>query len=274
MVKNQYLTISELSKLSNVPIRTLHYYDEINLFKPAYIDPKTNYRYYLEDQIYQLDLIKSLKYIGTPLKDIKYAQSLKGDELLEFFCKQEKIVEQKVKQILEIQQTLLKTKMQLVEQLNIPKYNEVYETTINSHRLLAIKTENLSLLSSPNKYFSTLIKTVEREGTIMSRYGGIYPLKNYDSFEEIYYDYLFTPLLTERYVELIQEDEEVLIIPKGRYACIAFTFDNGESYFENYQKLYKAINNPQSPVYEVYMPTNLASRESIQYVVELKVKIK
>ena len=272
-MKKNYLTVSEISKMTNLPIRTLHYYDQIDLFKPAYVDPQTNYRYYSDSQIYQLDLIKSLKYIGTPLESIKYAQSLTPAQLLEFLTEQEQIVEQKVQRMLEVQQALLKTKELLTEQINIPKYNEVYETKVTKQRLIAIKTENLNVLNIPDQYFSSLTKTVEREGTIISKYGGIYELKDYETIHQIYYDYLFTPLLTERYVELVNEDENILVMSEGKYASIAFLFENDETYFNAYKKLFNAVKEPQSPVYEVYMPMNFSPTEMIEYIVELKVKI-
>ena len=272
-MKKNYLTVSEISKMTNLPIRTLHYYDQIDLFKPAYVDPQTNYRYYSDSQIYQLDLIKSLKYIGTPLESIKYAQSLTPAQLLEFLTEQEQIVEQKVQRMLEVQQALLKTKELLTEQINIPVYNEVYETNVTTQRLIAIRTENLNVLNIPDQYFSSLTKTVEREGTIISKYGGIYELKDDETIDQIYYDYLFTPLLTERYVELVNEDENILVMSEGKYASIAFLFENDETYFNAYKKLFNAVKEPQSPVYEVYMPMNFSPTEMIEYIVELKVKI-
>ncbi|MEL3961289.1 MerR family transcriptional regulator [Lysinibacillus endophyticus] len=274
MMKKNYLTVSELSKIVNLPVRTLHYYDQIELFKPAYVDPKTNYRYYSDSQIYQLDLIKSLKYIGTPLESIKYAQSLTLTELLDFLSEQEQIVEQKVQRMLEVQQTLLKTKEMIAEQINIPTYNEVYETTIPSQRLIALKTENLNIENIPNEYISSLTKMVEREGTIISRkYGAIYEMKDYQTIDEIYYDYLFTPLLTERYVELIHDDEQILIMSEGKYANIAFKYENDAQYFQAYKKLFDVVKEPLSPVYDVFMPMNYSSTEPTQFIVELKVKI-
>ena len=175
--------------------------------------------------------------------------------------------------MLEVQQALLKTKELLTEQINIPVYNEVYETNVTTQRLIAIRTENLNVLNIPDQYFSSLTKTVEREGTIISKYGGIYELKDYETIHQIYYDYLFTPLLTERYVELVNEDENILVMSEGKYAGIAFLFDNNETYFNAYKKLFNAVKQPQSPVYEVYMPMNYSPSETIQYIVELKVKI-
>lgn len=269
----RYLTIGEIAKITNLPIRTLHYYDQIDLFKPVHVDPETNYRYYSETQIYKLDLIKSLKYIGTSLENIKVAQSLTPEQLFEFLAEQEQIVEKKVKQMLEVQQTLLKTKKLLEEQINIPVYNKVYEMEVSSQRLLAIKTEDVNVLDEPDEYFSSLIKTVEREGSVMnSRYGGIYPLKPYEKIDAIYYDYLFTPLLTERYLELLNEGVEVLTMPEGKYACIAFEF-NESAYFKAYKQLEAYVKHPQSAVYEVFMPINYSPVEQLGYIFELKVKI-
>ncbi len=55
------LRIGEFSKLTGIPIRTLRYYDEIDLFKPADIDLFTDYRYYKEEQVEDLNLINELK---------------------------------------------------------------------------------------------------------------------------------------------------------------------------------------------------------------------
>ncbi len=65
------LRIGEFSKLTGVPIRTLRYYDEIDLFKPAEIDLFTSYRYYIEEQIEDLKIINILKSVGFSLDEIK-----------------------------------------------------------------------------------------------------------------------------------------------------------------------------------------------------------
>lgn len=83
-MKENLYTIGEVSKLVNISIKALRYYDKINLFKPAYVDQDTNYRYYKDSQIYLLDIIKSLKYIGTPLEEMKKVQGLKRDDFFAF----------------------------------------------------------------------------------------------------------------------------------------------------------------------------------------------
>ncbi len=62
--------IGEFSKLVNVPVKTLRYYDEISLFKPKEVDIFSNYRYYLESQVEDLKIILELKEAGFRLEEI------------------------------------------------------------------------------------------------------------------------------------------------------------------------------------------------------------
>jgi len=63
--------IGEFSKLTDTSIRTLRYYDEIDLFKPKEIDLFTGYRYYSKEQIEDFNLIKTLQEVGFSLEEIK-----------------------------------------------------------------------------------------------------------------------------------------------------------------------------------------------------------
>lgn len=65
------LTIGEYSRLTQVPTKTLRYYDEIDLFKPVKIDRLTGYRYYTVEQLPRLYRILSLKELGLALDQIR-----------------------------------------------------------------------------------------------------------------------------------------------------------------------------------------------------------
>lgn len=62
--------IGEFSRLSQVPIKTLRYYDEVGLLKPAQVDRFTDYRYYTADQLARLNRILALKDLGFSLDEI------------------------------------------------------------------------------------------------------------------------------------------------------------------------------------------------------------
>ena len=63
-------TVKKLSELSGVTIRTLHFYEEIGLLKPAY-HGSNGYRYYEEKELLQLQQILFFKELGFSLKQIQ-----------------------------------------------------------------------------------------------------------------------------------------------------------------------------------------------------------
>src|SRR5689334_466134 len=60
--------IGDFSKLSCVSVKTLRYYDELGLLKPAHVDRFTGYRYYSADQLPRLNRILALKDLGFSLE--------------------------------------------------------------------------------------------------------------------------------------------------------------------------------------------------------------
>jgi len=66
---NHYIKIKEFAELTGVSVRTLQYYDEINLLKPAHIN-EYGHRFYDSDSFSKTFVILSLKNMGMILSDI------------------------------------------------------------------------------------------------------------------------------------------------------------------------------------------------------------
>ena len=62
-------TINQLAKLSGVSTRTLRFYDEIGLLKPAFYGDN-QYRYYKEEQLLMLQQVLFFRELGFSLNDI------------------------------------------------------------------------------------------------------------------------------------------------------------------------------------------------------------
>jgi len=62
--------IGDFSKLCQVPVKTLRYYDEIGLLRPEQVDNFTGYRYYAAHQLERLNRILALKDLGLSLEQI------------------------------------------------------------------------------------------------------------------------------------------------------------------------------------------------------------
>lgn len=75
--------IGDFSRLSQVPVKTLRYYDEIGLLHPEQVDRFTGYRYYSAHQMERLNRILALKDLGLTLEQIRQMleQNLPADQL-------------------------------------------------------------------------------------------------------------------------------------------------------------------------------------------------
>lgn len=63
-------TVSEVSRLTGVSVRTLHHYDEIGLLHPAQVT-EAGYRLYGEKELEKLQMILFFRELKFPLRDVK-----------------------------------------------------------------------------------------------------------------------------------------------------------------------------------------------------------
>jgi len=63
--------IKEFAELTGVSVRTLHYYDEVGLLKPSFVDKQNGYRYYNDDSIIKMQEILFYRELDFPLKEIR-----------------------------------------------------------------------------------------------------------------------------------------------------------------------------------------------------------
>ncbi len=64
------MQIKEFAEFTGVSVRTLHYYDEIGLLKPAYVDEYTSYRFYDENSLLRMQEILFYRELDFSLKSI------------------------------------------------------------------------------------------------------------------------------------------------------------------------------------------------------------
>lgn len=130
--------IGEFSKLTQVSIRMLRYYDEVGLFKPAEIDKWTEHRRYSVEQIPTLNRIIYLRDSGFNVAEIAKALNKKADFLIELLDMKYKEIE---KSIQAEQKKLQKIKLAKSEILN--EKSEIYYNisikSIPSYQVLSLR---------------------------------------------------------------------------------------------------------------------------------------
>ncbi len=89
------MSVKEFSVFTGVSVRTLHYYDEINLLKPDFVDSENGYRYYSDKATERMLEILFLKELGFPLKKIAEILSSPDYDKKEALRKQKKLLTMK-----------------------------------------------------------------------------------------------------------------------------------------------------------------------------------
>ncbi len=89
--------IGEFSKMGQVSIKTLRYYDEIDLLKPEEIDILSGYRYYTTRQLVMLHEIQFYRQIGCSLHEIK--QLLEENEMVSILVNRQKEIEERLREL-------------------------------------------------------------------------------------------------------------------------------------------------------------------------------
>ncbi|WP_317366396.1 MerR family transcriptional regulator [uncultured Tyzzerella sp.] len=124
----KYLTTSQFAKMYNVNKKTLIYYDEINLFKPAFVK-ENGYRYYTIHQGGLFEVILILKQLGMPLKTIKkYLQNRSVEELNTILLEQKTTIEKQIKELNRIN-NIIKNRLNILylcENIALDKINVEY----------------------------------------------------------------------------------------------------------------------------------------------------
>ncbi|ODA09230.1 MerR family transcriptional regulator [Paenibacillus polymyxa] len=132
--------IGEISKLFQIDIRTLRYYDSIHLFEPASVDEATGYRYYSIDQFERLNTILYLKALNIPLKEIKqFLDDRDVDHILALLKEQKRRTEEKILEFKQIQQRINKRIQQIEDVSKVEELFKIRETQLPERMIVMLK---------------------------------------------------------------------------------------------------------------------------------------
>lgn len=267
------LAIGEMARICNVSIQTLRYYDKINLIKPAGRNPENNYRYYLIAQVFQVNIVKYLRYSGFSIDRIRKSLNLRNDDLAGFLAMQQTNIDDQIHQLNNSRQLISGQIEQLNELAEIKKHitSGVYQRYIPEKKVLQLVADHkITPLDYPDKETGELDQILIENGTVGNlQYGFSFPLLNYQQISDIEYEKIFTRVFTIN-------DLNLSTIPSGNYLCISFYWDRAK-YFDYYQELrkhfLKNFRNSPNTVYEISSVDNYGYPQENQFITELHIKI-
>jgi DNA-binding transcriptional MerR regulator len=208
------LKIGNFSRIAYVSVRLLHYYEELGLFTPAYIEPATGYRYYKTSQIKDLNKILALKDLGLSLQEIRgiMQESISPEELRGMLrLKKSQLLQSLEEELLRLRRIEYRLK-QLDEEPEIADMNVLIKT-VPSQAILS--TRNRAL---PVTEFRAFVGHVL--GSLASQDiafpGTLTILEHSETFPDDYFDLEIGFVLTDEHVlpanEIVLSDNSRLAL--------------------------------------------------------------
>ncbi len=267
--EKKYFSIGEISKIFNMPIKTIRYYDEIGLLKPAHVDLDTNYRYYSVDQFVLIDIIRNSKQMGMPLKEIQeYVEGeLNTEDIVDLIDSQLDSMSAKIDNLLKARNSMEGIRNLIVQTLQV-EHNKVFIAEEIRQPFLHYPLVSHTI-EEQEINFRKALSLSENKTEVYAVFGVSTAAKDY--FEKGTFLYLDIRHYVRNESPGIQYQE----VPAGKYACIVF--DDNSFRKEKYYKVladYLELNNlkPQGDFIEQWIiPRVEEKREST--LVKLKIKI-
>lgn len=223
---SQYMSIGKVSKLKNVSIKSLRYYDQIGILKPAFINTETNYRYYTMDQLYLLDAITVCIKLGIPLKDLNNYVENNSINLQKLLYDGKILAEQKILEIHNCLGTLQETLQNLASPVTglakIPESKSgillpdgFYHNEIVKRKMLTVPLEDMDIPKYYGQYILKLFVTAQQLGTAVAYPSGV--LHEYQ--KGVYQRHMFLTITGDAPKLPKDAERTVRTIEKGDFAC-------------------------------------------------------
>lgn len=225
---SQYLSIGKVSKLKNVSIKSLRYYDRIGILKPAFVNTETNYRYYTEEQLYLLDAITLCIKLGIPLKDLNNYVENNSINLQKLLYDGKIRAEEKIMEIHQCLEALQETLQQLSTSVDgmakIPASKSglmlpdgFYQNTLDTRTVLTVPLEEMDTPKYYGQYILKLFVSAQQMGISVSYPSGI--LHEYRRGILTRYMFLTVDIQAEQGTAAQTPDDVIRILPAGDYIC-------------------------------------------------------
>ncbi len=264
------LTIGQFSKICSVSIKTLRYYDSVNLLKPCKVDKYNGYRYYDEDQMADMLVIHRLKRYGFSLVEIKSFLECKDKRVLFSKLKQQ---EENLKSDISHKQMIVKEFQSYIRNFErtgeFMNYSNNYEVSLKHCQEIPFLSsrQNMSI-EDFGKYYSRLFVRLNKEKlTFTGKAMAIYHDNEFDENNSDI-EVCISVAEKEKADNIIKPTLCATTIHKGAYSTLS----------EGYAALVKWINENgyeiAAPPFEIYVKSHVDNIPAEQWETEIFFPIK
>lgn len=222
---SQYMSIGKVSKQKNVSIKSLRYYDQIGILKPAFVNTETNYRYYTPDQLYLLDAITVCIKLGIPLKDLNRYVEHDSINLQKLLYDGKILAEQKILDIHNclgtLQETLQNMGSAVTGMAKIPESKSgillpdgFYHSSVAERTVLTVPLDEVDTPKYYGQHILRLFVTAQQLNLTASYPSGVL----HEYVDGTYHRHMFLTI-ADSAAEQSTQTEAIRTLAAGSYAC-------------------------------------------------------
>lgn len=132
--------ISQFSKISGLTVKSLRYYDEENILRPALRKEENRYRYYTDDDLKIAQLIKYLRTLNFSIREIKEVlETVNNSEDLTFILQEKiNIIERNISKEKELIQKI-STSLTAIDTCKKKNNYDIYDIEVDELYVAAIR---------------------------------------------------------------------------------------------------------------------------------------
>ena len=245
--KQELYSIGEISRATGIGIKSLKYYEDIDIISPVHIEKESGYRYYSLKQTYWLTLIQMAVDLGVPLKNLRqYLGEYEEIDYKSFTDEMKVLVKERI--------TELESGLQFID-----AFNEDLEL-MTKHK----KDIKPYVLNLTEKYFYiTPCEVNSSPLSLRKKYGEMIKYLSKNNQQGMFWDcgqlFLFEGDEIRRfaYVQISNGISGSILSPTGEYYCL----QSPASQIENAQDIFKGVmdNSKYSLVIEMDIFANNSS---------------
>lgn len=282
MNKESLLSIGEVASICNVSHKTLRYYNDIGVLRPALVDSENKYRYYKKSQITKITTIKELQRMDISLSEIKRVlESTEEWEIVENLSELLRNKEKEIKCELERLNNnlnkveVLRTQCEKIKKIIINKNDDIVIKKIPSRKVIYKTYEGKYNKDIFREYYSSILNDVTENPCNIFKIKPV-PLAILESQHNL--DNVKIKIGYEVNLENQIDYKNKCEIKEGYYACYVYKGEYKTLRNNLYERIHKNISKRG---YEIYGPSielyyineNISSYEKA-FITEVQVPIK
>lgn len=278
MNTERFFTTGQFAALCGTTKETLFHYDRIGILKPACVG-ENGYRYYTAVQFYDFDLIRTMKYTGSSLEDIrKCFHNFDTEYFLEMFREKQRGIKEEQRKLEELS-GFMQELVQITEEALDARYGVPRIERDEDEYLLVTDFgyREWDSTAAPARLLGEHIRKCEAHGIRNHAFVGSIILHETLKKGELKESFLFTKIPENIWTDEWRRREDVRRKPAGTFASV---MHKGPyiSFGKSIEKLLKFTERERLEIagdcYVYDMISYIAGAGEEDYVVKIKVPVR